>query len=246
MAKSLCATTLPASTSSIRKLSAIVIYQYLSEYVSTTKRLTRYVRTGLYPSPLPLVLGREGAGIVTESKSPLFKEGDRVAYMYPAAGAYANYSVVVGKSAVALPDGLTTELAAASLLQGLTAWTFIREAGQVKPGQWVLVHAAAGGVGTLLVQMLKAVGARIIGTAGGAEKCALAKKNGAEFVLHSHDDDIPARVKEITGGRGLDVIFDGVGKTTFDLDLEIIAPKGTLVVFGNAVGSSTSVSLNAG
>ena len=139
--------------------------------------------------------------------------------------------------AVALPDGLASDLAAASFLQGLTAWTFVREAGEVKPGQWVLVHAAAGGVGTVLVQMLRLVGAKVIGTAGNDEKCELARKNGAEWVISSRQDDkaLAEQIKEITGGHGIDVIFDGVGAATFDLDLEVVAMKGTLVSFGNAV-----------
>lgn len=142
---------------------------------------------------------------------------------------------------LALPEDVTALQAASSLLQGLTALTFIREAAEIKAtppggeGPWVLVHAAAGGVGTWFVQMLAALGARVIGTAGSADKCALARKNGAGWVVHSRDEDVVARVKEITGGRGVDVIFDGVGKATFDADLEMITRKGTVVMVGNAV-----------
>ena len=196
-----------------------------------------YVRSGLYKLPLPHTMGREGAGTVVKTSSPLFEEGARVVYMYTDAGSYGEYSAVQADKAVALPAGLAEDLAAAAFLQGLTAWTFVCEAGEVKAGQWVLVHAAAGGVGTVLVQMLRLVGARVIGTAGSEEKLELARGNGAEFVISSRLDDeaLKAKIKEITGGHGVDVIFDGVGAATFDLDLEVIALKGTLVSFGNAV-----------
>lgn len=195
-----------------------------------------YFRSGLYKAPqFPLTLGREAAGTVVDAHSSVtgFENGTRVVFMGNV-NAYAQYSVVNASDAIVIPDDIPTEQAVAAYLQGLTAWTFIREAGQVKAGQWVLVHAASGGVGTLLVQLLRTVGAKIIGTASSDEKLALAKKNGAEWVINSHDD-VVAKVKEITGGHGADVIFDGVGKVTFDGDLEMIAPKGNLISFGNAV-----------
>lgn len=197
-----------------------------------------YFRSGLYKAPqFPLTLGREAAGTIVDIHSSVkgFENGSRVVFM-GTVGAYAQYSVVNASDAVKIPDDVPTEQAVAAYLQGLTAWTFIREAGQVKEGQWVLVHAASGGVGTLLVQLLRTVGAKIIGTASTDEKLELAKKNGAEWVISSHDD-VVAKVKEITGGHGADVIFDGVGKVTFDADLELIAPKGTLISFGNAVST---------
>jgi NADPH2:quinone reductase len=190
----------------------------------------------LYKAPqFPLTLGREAAGTVVNAHPSVtgFENGTRVVFMGNV-NAYAQYSVVNASDAVVIPDDIPTEQAVAAYLQGLTAWTFIREAGQVKEGQWVLVHAASGGVGTLLVQLLRTVGAKVIGTASSDEKLALAKKNGAEWVINSHDD-VVAKVKEITGGHGADVIFDGVGKVTFDGDLEMIAPKGNLISFGNAV-----------
>jgi NADPH2:quinone reductase len=195
-----------------------------------------YFRSGLYKAPqFPLTLGREAAGTVVNAHSSVtgFENGTRVVFM-GSVGAYAQYSVVNASDAIIIPDDVPTEQAVAAYLQGLTAWTFIREAGQVKAGQWVLVHAASGGVGTLLVQLLRTVGAKVIGTASSDEKLALAKKNGAEWVINSHDD-VVAKVKEITGGHGADVIFDGVGKVTFDGDLEMIAAKGNLISFGNAV-----------
>ena len=196
-----------------------------------------YFRTGLYKAPqFPLTMGREGAGEVVSVNGSVngITVGQNVVYMSATAGSYAQYSAVDAKDVIAIPEGITTEQAAAAHLQGLTAWTFIREAGEVKAGQWVLVHAAAGGVGTLLVQMLRAVGAKVIGTASTEEKCALARKNGADYTINSHGD-IVAEVKKITEGHGIDVIFDGIGKSTFDADLEMIAMKGHLISYGNAV-----------
>jgi len=199
-----------------------------------------YFRTGLYKAPLPLVTGKEAAGTVIASSSPNFKEGDRVAYV--ADHSYAELTAVPTNKAVKLPDGVTTEEAAAALLQGLTALTFVREAAGIKKelgvseGPWALVHAAAGGTGSLLVQILSVFGAKVIGTAGSADKCEIARKHGAQWVIDNRTEDVAARVKEITSAHGVDVIFDGVGKATFDLDMEIIARKGSLIVFGNAVG----------
>jgi NADPH2:quinone reductase len=197
-----------------------------------------YFRSGLYPAPfMPLTMGREASGEIVSVHDSVsrFTPGTRVAYMAGAPSAtYAEYTAVDAEKVVAIPEGLSSEEAAAIFLQGLTAWTFIREAGEVKPGQWTLVHAAAGGVGTLLVQMLRSVGAKIIATASTAEKLELAKKNGADYLVNSNDD-IVAKVKEITGGHGVDAIFDGVGKATFDADLQMIALKGHLISFGNAV-----------
>ncbi|KAM4058905.1 zinc-binding dehydrogenase [Hirsutella rhossiliensis] len=207
-----------------------------------------YFRVGLYPAPvLPLTLGREAAGEVVAAApdaSPSFPPGTRVVYLAdPDAGAYAEYTAVSAAKAVAVPDGLGLDKAAAVLLQGLTAWTFIREAANVQPGQWALVHAAAGGVGLFLVQMLRVAGAKVIGTASSEEKRELARKNGAGWVLDSRNDDIVARVKEITEGHGVDVIFDGVGKATFDAGLAMIAMKGHFISFGNASGAVPPVNI---
>ncbi|KAH0598970.1 hypothetical protein MHUMG1_03084 [Metarhizium humberi] len=194
-----------------------------------------YFRSGLYKLNLPVILGSEAAGQVVSHHKDVtsFPVGTRVVYMD--SQAYAQYTAVPASKLIAIPAGLTTEQAAAAFLQGLTAWTFIREAGNVQPGQWALVHAAAGGVGQLLVQMLRSLGAKVIGTASTQEKCDLAKKLGAEWTVSSRDD-VVARVNEITGGHGVDAIFDGVGKATFDADLQMIALKGHLVSFGNASG----------
>ena len=200
-----------------------------------------YFRTGLYKAPqFPLILGREGAGQVVSAHDSVannasLKAGTKVVYMCgPDAGSYSEYTAVNARMAIPIPDGISTKTAAAALLQGLTAWTMIRESANVQAGQWTLVHAAAGGVGLLLCQMLKAVGAKVVGTASTDEKCALAKKNGAEWTVKS-GDDLVSKAKEITGEHGFDAIFDGVGKTTFQADLEMIAMKGHLISFGNAV-----------
>lgn len=202
-----------------------------------------YFRSGLYAAPsFPMTLGREAAGEVVAAHPSVpgasFPPGTRVVYMGAVEGTYSQYSAVAAANAIAIPDALSTEQAAAVYLQGLTAWTFVREAGMVRAGQWTLVHAAAGGVGLLLVQMLRSVGAKVIGTASTEEKLELARKNGAEWTINSNDD-VVAKVKEITGGHGIDVIFDGVGKATFDADLEMIALKGNLISFGNAVSFRT-------
>ncbi|ODA81113.1 hypothetical protein RJ55_04076 [Drechmeria coniospora] len=207
-----------------------------------------YFRTGLYPAPhFPLTLGREASGEVVAADASVtdLKPGARVVYMAGTeGGTYAQYTAVPAKNVVAIPDSLSYEDAAAVFLQGLTAWTFIREAGQVQPGQWALVHAAAGGVGLLLVQMLRSVGAKVIGTASTEEKCELARKNGAEWTISSKNQDaLVEKVKEITGGHGVDVIFDGVGKATFDADLQMIAMKGHLISFGNASGAVPPISI---
>lgn len=195
-----------------------------------------YFRTGLYKAPLPLTPGREGSGTVVAVHPTVsgINVGDRVVY-FSNNGSYAHFTIANIDKVVKLREGVDEKTAAATLLQGLTAWTFVREAGGVQPGDWVLVHAAAGGVGGLLTQMLKAVGAKVIATASTEEKCELAKSYGAGWVIQSKDEDLVKRVKDITDGHGVDVIFDGVGKATFDGDLEMIARKGTLIVFGNAV-----------
>ncbi|KAK3192088.1 hypothetical protein K4F52_001715 [Lecanicillium sp. MT-2017a] len=203
-----------------------------------------YFRTGLYPAPkFPLTLGREAAGEVIScgaDASPSFAAGTKVVYMDT--GAYAEYAAIPAEKVIAVPEGVSTETAAAAVLQGLTAWTLIRESANVQKGQWTLVHAAAGGVGSLLVQLLRGVGAKVIATASTDEKLQLAKKYGADYTVNS-GDDVVAKVKEITSGHGVDAIFDGVGKDTFDADLEMIALKGNLISFGNASGAVPPVSI---
>ncbi|KAK8212024.1 hypothetical protein IWZ01DRAFT_434254 [Phyllosticta capitalensis] len=204
-----------------------------------------YFRTGLYPAPsFPYILGREGAGtLVTASPSlPSYTPGDRVVYM--GTGAYAEYTAVPSLHVHKLPASIDSATGCASILQGLTALTLIREAHPVKAGDWVLVHAAAGGVGLWLCQLLKAVGAHTVATASSAEKLELARKAGAEVLVNyagpEGQDAVVKKVKEVTGGAGgagVVAVFDGVGKATFDASLEALARKGSMVSFGNASGA---------
>jgi NADPH2:quinone reductase len=203
-----------------------------------------YFRTGLYPSPLPLILGREGEGEVISvgpgGELTGLKKGDRVVWM--GTDAYAEYTATSAAKAYAIPSALAPSLASAALLQGLTALTLIREAYHVQKGDWVLVHAAAGGVGLWLVQLLKAVGAKTIGTASTAEKIELAKENGANFMVnYKEEKDFVGKIKEITGGEGVRAVFDSTGKDQFDNDLEVVARNGTVVSYGNSVSHSVSL-----
>jgi len=204
-----------------------------------------YFRSGLYPAPgFPLVLGREGSGeIVSVGGGEVhgFKAGDKVVWM--GEHGYAEYTATPAVKAVKLPAGLDTKVAAAALLQGLTALTLIREAHHVNKGDWVLVHAAAGGTGLWLCQLLKAVGANIIGTASTPEKVELALKAGATHVINYSHEDVKTKVLDLTNGQGCIAIFDGVGKSTFDLSLELVARKGSLVSFGNASGAVPPVTI---
>jgi len=206
--------------------------------IFTTLTRGSYYRTGLYPSPKPEILGREAEGtIVSLGPSGEFyglKPGDRVVWM--AAGAYAEYTAAPAAKTHIVPSSVAPGIASASILQGLTALTLMRESYLVKKGDWVLVHAAAGGVGLWFCQLLKAVGARVIGTASTADKIELAKRNGAEFMInYKEETEFVKRVKEITGGEGVAVVFDSTGKDQFENDLEVVARKGTVVSYGNSV-----------
>jgi NADPH2:quinone reductase len=196
-----------------------------------------YHRTGLYPNPLPLVPGMEGAGTV-EAAGPgvtLFRAGDRVGWS-TVLGSYAERVRVPADRAVAVPAGMEAETAAAVLLQGMTAHYLCHDTYSLGPGRTCLVHAAAGGVGLLLVQMAKRLGARVIGTVGTEEKAALAREAGAdEVVLYSKEDFLDA-VRRLTGGRGVDVVYDSVGRATADRSLDCLAPRGMMVFYGNASG----------
>ncbi|KAK0253846.1 NADPH:quinone reductase [Friedmanniomyces endolithicus] len=204
-----------------------------------------YFRTGLYPAPkYPYILGREAEGTVVKAGSgELYglKEGDKVLML--SEGTYAEYTAANAVKAVKVKDGLEAKVGAAALLQGLTALTLIREAHPVKKGDWVLVHAAAGGTGLWLVQLLKAVGANIIGTASTQEKVDLARKAGAEHMINYSHEDVKSKVMELTKDAGCIAVFDGVGKTTFDLSLDCLARKGSMVSFGNASGAVPPVTI---
>ncbi|TVY21554.1 putative quinone oxidoreductase [Lachnellula arida] len=206
-----------------------------------------YFRTGLYPAPKPEILGREAEGTVlsTGPSGNLYnlKPGDRVVWL--GTSAYAEYSAVPASKAVLIPSALPAGIAAASLLQGLTALTLIRESYHVQKGDWILVHAAAGGVGLWLCQLLRVVGARTIGTASTAEKLELAKANGAEVVVnYKTETDFVGRIKEITGGEGVKAVFDSTGKDQFENDLEVVGRKGTIVSFGNSSGAVPPFSIS--
>ena len=196
-----------------------------------------YHRSGLYPMKMPAVLGLEAAGVVEALGEGVtrFRAGDRVAYN-GTLGAYAEAAVVPADRAVKVPDGVTLETAAAALLKGMTAEFLVRRCHKVEPGQTVLVHAAAGGVGSILVQWAKALGATVIATVGSEAKAALARGHGADHVVLYGEEDVAARVQEITGGQGVAVVYDGVGKDTFEASLKSLGRRGVLATFGNASG----------
>ena len=196
-----------------------------------------YVREGRYPSNLPFIIGQEASGIVSEVGADVktCKPGDLVAYT-GIRGSYAEYAVVPADRLVPVPPGITEQQAAAAMLQGMTAHYLVHDTYPLKAGQTALIHAAAGGVGLLLVQMAKNIGARVIATVGTQEKAKLAREAGADDLILYSQQDFEAETKRLTDGKGVHVIYDGVGKTTFDKDLEVLRPRGYLVLFGAASG----------
>jgi NADPH:quinone reductase len=201
--------------------------------------LDTYHRSGLYKLALPSGIGSEAAGVVEKLGPGVtdLRVGDRVAYASGPLGAYAEWRLYPAERAVKLPEGVSDRQGAAMMLQGMTVEYLVRRTFPVKSGQWVLLHAAAGGIGLIASQWLKHLGATVIGTAGGPEKMALAKAHGCDHVLDSHKEDIAKRVREITGGKGVPVVYDGVGKATFQASLDSLAPRGMFVSFGNASGA---------
>lgn len=196
-----------------------------------------YHRSGLYPVKTPLVIGLEAAGVV-ESLGPgvtRFAVGDRVAYN-GTMGAYAEAAVVPADRAVKVPDSVSLEVAAAALLKGMTAEFLVRRCFHVKQGDKVLVHAAAGGVGQILVQWCKALGASVVATVGSAAKADIARDLGVDHVIDYSHEDVASRVTEITAGQGVAVVYDGVGKDTWEASLASLGRRGMLVTFGNASG----------
>ena len=197
-----------------------------------------YHRSGLYPLQLPLTLGSEGAGVV-EAVGPKVKDlkvGDRVAYANPI-GAYAEVCLRPAEKLVKIPAGIDDKVAAAIMLKGMTSWYLCRRTYKVKKGDTIVVHAAAGGVGQILCQWTKHLGATVIGTVGSDEKAALAKKAGCKHVIVTSKEDFVDRVKAITKGKGVPVVYDGVGKDTFMGSLDCLSPRGLMVSFGNASGA---------
>ncbi|HEY6178619.1 MAG TPA: quinone oxidoreductase [Kofleriaceae bacterium] len=205
-----------------------------------------YHRTGLYPNTLPLVLGTEGAGVVEAVGDGVthLAVGDRVGYAARTPGSYAEARVLTAMPVVKLPDAIEFETAAAMMLKGLTVQYLLRRTRvELGAGDMILWHAAAGGVGLIACQWARALGLRLIGTAGSDEKCKLAEENGAAYTINYRREDVVARVKELTGGKGVNVVYDPVGKDTWERSLDCLAPLGLLVTFGNSSGPVPPVPL---
>jgi NADPH2:quinone reductase len=202
-----------------------------------------YQRSGLYPVRLPSGLGMEAAGVVDATGAEVtgFKVGDRVAYC-SVMGAYAEANNVPVDRAVKLPAGIADEIAAAALLKGMTAQYLLKRTFAVKRGQTIVFHAAAGGVGLIACQWAKHLGATVIGSVGSEDKIALARANGCAHVINVRDPAWPAQVREITKGEGVPVVYDSIGKDTWDGSLDCLAPRGLMVSFGNASGAVPSFS----
>jgi NADPH:quinone reductase len=203
-----------------------------------------YQRSGLYPMQVPMTAGNEAAGVVDAVGQGVtdLKAGDRVAYT-GLPGSYCDLRVVPADRMVKLPQGISDEQAASMMLKGLTVHYLIHSTYAVKQGETVLWHAAAGGVGLIACQWLKALGVSVIGTAGSDEKCSLAKAHGAEHVVNYSRENFVERVKGITGGKGVPVVYDAVGKSTWEGSLDCLRPRGLMVSFGNASGAVPPVNL---
>jgi NADPH2:quinone reductase len=197
-----------------------------------------YHRTGLYKIPLPSVIGREGAGVVEAVGSEVsdVNVGDRIAYASAPIGSYSEARLIAADRVVKIPGNVSDQQAASIMLKGMTAQYLLRRTYAVKPGDTILFHAAAGGVGLILCQWAKHLGANVIGTVGSAEKATLARANGCDHVINYRTEDFVARVAEITGGKKCAVAYDGVGKDTFMKSLDCVRPRGLVALFGNASG----------
>jgi len=206
-----------------------------------------YQRSGVYQLPMPLHLGMEASGVVDAVGEGVthLKVGDRAAYASQPPGSYCEERVMPAKCVCKLPDAISFETGAAMMLKGLTAQYLLKRTlpqGGLHAGDFILFHAAAGGVGLIACQWAKALGYQLIGTAGSDAKCALAKANGAAHVINYNTEDFLVRVKEITGGKGVKVVYDSVGKDTWDKSLDCLAPFGLMASFGNASGAPAPVS----
>jgi NADPH:quinone reductase len=219
----------------------------VKQHAAGVNFIDTYFRAGMYPSPigLPFVAGNEGAGEVTAVGPGVtdLKVGDRVGYVVPL-GAYAAERLLPAERAVKLPAGISYEQAAATMLKGMTVCYLVRRTFPVKKGDTVLIHAAAGGIGLIACQWANALGANVIGTVGSKDKAALAQANGAHHTILYRDEDFVARVKDITKGALCDVVYDGVGKTTFPASLDCIRPLGMFVSFGSASGPIDAFNIN--
>jgi NADPH2:quinone reductase len=219
----------------------------VKQHASGVNFIDTYFRMGLYPSPvgLPFVAGNEAAGEVVAVGPGVsdLKVGDRVAYVV-ALGCYATERLVPADRAVKLPENVSYEQAAAMMLKGMTAEYLLRRTFRVERGMNVFVHAAAGGVGLILCQWANHLGATVIGTVGSKEKAALAKENGCQHTILYREEDFAARTKEITGGKLCEVIYDGIGKTTFPASLDCLKPLGMFVSYGSASGQIDAFNIN--
>jgi NADPH2:quinone reductase len=197
-----------------------------------------YFREGRYKAPTPFVLGQEGAGVVTAAGADVtfVKAGDRVAWSGPM-GSYAEYAALPADKLVPIPSGVTDQQAASAMLQGMTAHYLSHDTHSLKSGETALVHAAAGGVGLLLVQMAHNIGARVIATVSTEEKAKLAREAGADEVILYTQSDFEADTKRLTAGKGVDVVYDSVGKTTFEKGLNVLRPRGMMALFGGSSGA---------
>jgi NADPH2:quinone reductase len=207
-----------------------------------------YQRTGLYPNALPLSLGMEAAGVVESVGEGVLhlQAGDRVAYASQPPGSYCEVRVMPAKCVVQLPDGIDFETGAAMMLKGMTAAYLLRRTqpqGGLQPGDFVLFHAAAGGVGLIACQWARAMGLNLIATAGSPDKCLLALQHGATHAINYRSENFSARVRDLTGGRGVKAVYDSIGKDTFEGSLDSLAPFGLLATYGNASGPVPPVNL---
>jgi NADPH2:quinone reductase len=202
-----------------------------------------YHRSGLYKLPMPMTPGLEGVGVVEKLGSGVtdLKVGDRICYGNGPIGGYAEERLIPAVSVVKIPPSLKDEDVGGHMLRGLTTWYLVRALHDLKAGETVLFHAAAGGVGLIFCQWAKALGATVIGTVGSKEKADLARKNGCDYTILYNEQDFVAEVKSITGGKGVPVVYDGVGKDTFFKSLDCLSPRGLMVSFGNASGPPPAI-----
>jgi len=197
-----------------------------------------YHRTGLYPVKLPCGLGMEGAGVVEEigSEVKIFSIGDNVAYASPPLGSYSDERVIPERIAVKIPDGITHKIAASIMTKGLTVHYLLFKTYKASAGETILFHAAAGGVGQIFCQWAKSIGCKVIGTVGSDNKIDIAKKNGCDFVINYNKESFDKKVLEITKNKGVGVVYDGVGKETFEKSINCLKPRGMMISFGNSSG----------
>jgi len=198
-----------------------------------------YHRTGLYPIKLPSGIGMEGAGVIEEvgSKVKNFRKGDNVAYASPPLGSYSDERVIPERIAVKIPEGITHKIAASIMTKGLTAHYLLFKTYKVSAGETILFHAAAGGVGQIFCQWARSIGCKVIGTVGSDSKVDIAKKNGCDFVINYNKESFDKKVLEITKNKGIGVVYDGVGKDTFEKSINCLRPRGMMVSFGNSSGA---------